>query len=467
MSNDLQLTSTTAPGKLFGSREELAEHYRSDWHRYNLKRRQAGLPMLAEADFAARLAAAQAMQAETKASGTDHLKKNKKNKQKKNGVVQQSQAAAYDRIKKERDEQTTAEEAPEPDTMEEEAGDTSVEAPDGVEMKHEEEETEIEIDPRQCLFDRHVSASVEANVDRMYRRYGFFVPDREHLDDLEGLVGYCHEKIRLGHMCLYCERVFATVGGVQKHMIGKRHCKLRYEAGYDLEDLDVFYDFETANAEFLGRPVREEKEEDNEGDVVDQGEWEDVSDDDELPADEDDAEMAEDDDDIYDGYEEQVASMGFDVTPLGELVFPDGRIIGHRALRRYYKQRPRVHEESAAVAAARQAAGERLYRGRVYQLTGPGMGSSAELTDDKALALANAGLSPGIAAGRAGKGILVADGKTWSQLSVYRYRAAVRKQRRGQDSGRRLHDRSMVNMNRMDKKANRLMNGVSVAHAAR
>ena len=61
--------------------------------------------------------------------------------------------------------------------------------------------------------------------------------------------------------------------------------------------------------------------------------------------------------------------MGFDVTPLGELVFPDGRIIGHRGLQRYYKQRlPQHSEQSTAVQAARKAAGERLYRGRVYNI---------------------------------------------------------------------------------------------------
>lgn len=42
-----------------------------------------------------------------------------------------------------------------------------------------------------------------------YSLLGFFVcvVDRiECLADLEGLLGYCHEKIKLGHYCLYCEK---------------------------------------------------------------------------------------------------------------------------------------------------------------------------------------------------------------------------------------------------------------------
>ena len=73
----------------------------------------------------------------------------------------------------------------------------------------------------------------------------------------------------------------------------------------------------------------------------------------------------------------------------------------------------------------------------------------------------------GVAAA-AGNGILVKskDGG-FSALSLYRFRAAVQKQRRDDAKGRRLQQRTTQNINKMDKKANRLMNGVSVAHAAR
>ena len=270
---------------------------------------------------------------------------------------------------------------------------------------------------------------------------------KEHLVDLEGLLGYCHEKIKLGHFCLYCEKLFPTWQGCQKHMISKQHTKLRYEQGY-WEDLDVFYDFKADDAEFLGNTVasddkkgseedallKEEENETNDG----EDEWEDMPED----------EQGEDEDDVYGGYEKEIARFGLDVTPLGELVFPDGRIVGHRALRIYYKQRARPQNTSTAIVAAKMAAGERLFDGRVVNI---GMQSQIPRTG-------------------AGKGILVpiGDGVAgFSALSLYRYRAAVRKQRRDDDKGRRLTHRSTLNINRMDKKANRMMNGVSVAHAKR
>jgi pre-60S factor REI1 len=452
------LTSTTAPGKVFTSRDELASHYQTPWHQYNLKRRQAGLPVLLEADFQARLAAAQALRQETKTAGKDHLKKDKKHKKSKKsiasseGAITSSQVPSYDGIKGAEETNDRAVDLTK-DRMD--VQETPVETV-GDNQEVEEEEMMVEIDPLQCLFDRHMSSTVEANAERMYRKYGFFIPDREYCTDLEGMIGYLHEKIKLGNMCVYCHKVFTTWHGCQKHMIQKEHTKMRYEAGIDLEDFDVFYDFVEENEQFLQSVgKRKASVADDGGDVAmdgieeDDG-WEDISDDEEAAEDD----MAEDDDNnsIYSEFEEEVARMGIDVTPLGELVFPNGRVVGHRSLRRYYKQRTAQREDSReSVVAARKAAGERLFRGRVYQV-GDGSNTTSqnplEASRAATLALSKTGVAPELTAGRAGRGILVSTkgGSNFTQLSVYRFRAVVKKQRREDARGKRLFDRTGCNM---------------------
>jgi hypothetical protein len=47
------LTCKTAPGVVFTSRAELAEHCRGDWHRFNLKMVSLGRPMVNEDEFEA------------------------------------------------------------------------------------------------------------------------------------------------------------------------------------------------------------------------------------------------------------------------------------------------------------------------------------------------------------------------------------------------------------------------------
>ena len=515
-----QLTSTTAPGKVFATRAELANHYKSQWHKYNLKRREAGLPPLLEPDFEARLAAAQDAFAERqdrkKSNANGHLKKNKakikKDKKNSNNKKQEqlengaattsSQVPAYERIKQEQQQQQQQQ------PMEEEENDEAMDSdPTNVssqeQQQPEQEPMMVEIDPCQSLFDSHVSESVPANVQYMQQRWGFFVPDREYLIDLQGLIGYCHEKIQLGHVCLYCQKSFGSAAACQSHMIQTQHCKLRYEAGIDLSEFTVFYDFSKANQDFVQSTLQNqtttrhstmkrldgtmqdgvheamEGEAQPDNDMQDDDEdWEDVSDEEGDNEREDVMEEDYDDEeDVYAGYEREVVAMGLDVTPLGELIFPDGRIIGHRAFRRYYKQRTSSTatqlQQRESVRAARLAAADRLYQGRIVNLnTVSSSSSSTAVTSpsNKSLLLA--------AKGRQGQGLLVAtknnnnntdssSSASFTQLSIYRYRAAVRKQRRQHDQGQRLQNRTKCNMNRMDKKHNRLMNGVSVAHAAR
>jgi pre-60S factor REI1 len=260
-------------------------------------------------------------------------------------------------------------------------------------------------------------------------------------------LGYCHEKIKLGHYCLYCEKMFPSWQGCQKHMISKEHTKLLYEKDY-WEELDPFYDFKEENAAFLGETTGDSKDDDEVLEDADAGgdnmvteedgddkEWEDISEEDDEAA-------------VFSRYEKAIASFGLDVTPLGELVFPDGRIVGHRALRKYYKQKFRAENTSTAMVAAKTGASERMYEGRVVNI-----GQSTEQPIRGA-----------------GKGVLVAlkgGAAGFSALSLYRYRAAVRKQRRDEGKGRRFKNRTGLPINKMDKKANRIMNGVSVAHAAR
>jgi pre-60S factor REI1 len=203
MQNQAQFTSTTAPGTIFSSREELGQHYKSEWHKYNLKRREANLPMLTQSDFQARLDAAMALRREKegkdKKSGTDHLKKQHSQQDKPLTKLAGSGA---------------------PDTL-------STVSKEDEEVEEEEEEGNI--DPTVSLFDRHVSMTVKDNVQYMYQTFGFFLPDQEYLVDLEGLIGYCHEKIQLGHVCLYCQKIFGTAQSCKQHMIQTRHTMLRYQ----------------------------------------------------------------------------------------------------------------------------------------------------------------------------------------------------------------------------------------------
>lgn len=41
-----------------------------------------------------------------------------------------------------------------------------------------------------CFFDNHISDSFEANLEYMFKNFGFFLPDAEQLRDPQGLIKY-------------------------------------------------------------------------------------------------------------------------------------------------------------------------------------------------------------------------------------------------------------------------------------
>lgn len=530
------LLSTTAPGKVFPSRSELQNHYRSEWHRYNLRRREAGLPMLNEHDFASRWEAALALRKEREGReercgdghrkdrvGTSDDKEKKKKKVEKplrEGGMKRSSRRRKPAFATERGG-ITIEDVRVDDAVVDnddaiiegvEGGGTTVQVEMMVKEEDDEGEDPPEINPCQCPFDSHISPTHDANLEYMKATYSFFLPDSEYIIDLEGFLGYCNEKVRWGNACLYCQKTFTTAEGTLKHMRDKRHCKVLYERNVDMEEYDVFYDFSgmlPGDGGGENDDIKRRKKKKNHGhfrnivhdsatyereggDTIDEDEeeWEDVVSDNDEDASMAEGENDDTEDDIYASYEREVHTQGIDITPLGELIFPDGRIVGHRGLARYYKQRYAPDRmERTAVRYAREAAGDRLYHGRVVNLQqlygedagggggGGGRGNAAALEGgiNTATALAIMGrISGSVPTGRNGKGVLVSAGGDgggnkggFTSLSLYRYRAAVKKQRKEDDRGRRLQYRQTMNMNKMNKKGNNITTGVVTSQQPR
>lgn len=178
------VTCYTAPGVVFEDRPSLQEHYKSEWHRYNLKRKVAGLPPLPRDQFEARKSAALAAKGDQEAKADskklDHVKHDKKEK------VAEKAAQRKQQLKK--DELVVVPpNAPTTEEVEASMQDDKVEAV--------EEEEPFEVDLRQSLFDSVIAEDMDGNMTFMAQKYGFFLPDVEYVSDLNGLVEYLHEKV--------------------------------------------------------------------------------------------------------------------------------------------------------------------------------------------------------------------------------------------------------------------------------
>ncbi|KAJ5225709.1 Cytoplasmic 60S subunit biogenesis factor REI1 [Penicillium chermesinum] len=94
-----------------------------------------------------------------------------------------------------------------------------------------------------CLFCRADSSDIESNVDHMYKSHGMFIPERDYLVNLEGLIHYLYRKITENHECLYCHAIRNNAAGARTHMRDKGHCMIAFDAEEEQIEIGQYYDF--------------------------------------------------------------------------------------------------------------------------------------------------------------------------------------------------------------------------------
>lgn len=245
-----------------------------------------------------------------------------------------------------------------------------------------------------CLFCNYDSPTVKLNVIHMERIHSMFIPENSYLVDLEGLIGFLHQKINEYHECLYCGKLKPTVFGLQTHMRDKGHCKIPFSTEVEQLEIGEFYDFRSTYSDEedsdeagnthggvklgLKRPTTIPNED---GDVeMDDGDgWETDSSASSLDSEDLTAVPLDTHEHAYEKLHKHPHHSHEDPRPHRnvdgwhshahkhahaafysdyELHLPSGRSVGHRSLARYYRQNlvhhpsPAERQEQYAIAAA-------------------------------------------------------------------------------------------------------------------
>uniref|UniRef100_A0A915ARB5 U1-type domain-containing protein n=1 Tax=Parascaris univalens TaxID=6257 RepID=A0A915ARB5_PARUN len=193
---------------VFANSDIQRDHYRTDWHRYNLKRKvdTVNLP-------------------------TNQLAK--QSSEKENEVIDRIDAAVKS------------------DVEEDDNGSEGWVTDHGTDTEGEEYDESKGIPITVCLFCLSPSVNMEQNLAHMGRFHGFFFPDAEFCVDVEGMLHYLGLKVGSGNMCLLCSekgRRFRSLDACQKHMKDKAHCRVAYDGNAMLE-YEQFYDYSSMYAE--------------------------------------------------------------------------------------------------------------------------------------------------------------------------------------------------------------------------
>lgn len=342
-------------------------HYRSDWHRYNLKRRVANLTSVSATTFAEKVLAQKSLAATTadranfaercepcgkvyysENAYTNHIG-SKKHKDAVKSALSRVEAAAEDDSEdgSTHDSTFSLEDSVEPSQASIYESSTASPAPEPVatqpevvqqhapDLASEEEqirqklENAVKMPIGECLFCRTTQAGEDdvevlaANVTHMIKAHSLFLPEQEYLTDLRGLIEYLQTKISVGNFCLACNKGFRNIEACRAHMASVSHRRIAYSTEDEQMELSDFYDF---SASWDG--------------IADSDAWEDSSD---VGS---DAEVVDDGDSDSDAtvHSTDLPSV---VAEDFELRLPSGAVAGHRSLARYYRQNLRGRDPMA------------------------------------------------------------------------------------------------------------------------
>eukprot|EP01112_Ceratiomyxa_fruticulosa_P021569 TRINITY_DN7634_c0_g7_i1.p1 TRINITY_DN7634_c0_g7~~TRINITY_DN7634_c0_g7_i1.p1 ORF type:complete len:381 (+),score=71.65 TRINITY_DN7634_c0_g7_i1:184-1326(+) len=325
MEDDKKLTCITCR-LLFANSAEQVSHYKTELHRFNLKRKVVDLLPVTQEQFDLKVdqikkeAEEHSFTLKCNICSKDFASRNKYNEHlasKKHKNTEKELKLNPPKPRKEKEEGTS----PKPETQEPEDKDEKMV---GEKIEGEEEDDGLDEEMRRkirdnvavpidtCLFCNAKSATFEENMEHMTTVHSLFIPDLEYIEDLEGLIVYLGEKVGIGNVCLFCNgagRSFQSIEAVQGHMRDTSHCKLAWENNED--EYADFYDYRAS-----------------------------YDDPNSIPTD----------------LENHVPKSRVEVSDFGtELVFPDGRSIGHRSLKVYYKQHYAAPESRESVLLNRLA----------------------------------------------------------------------------------------------------------------
>jgi pre-60S factor REI1 len=323
--------------------EEMKEHYKSEFHKYNLNRVTMNLAPLSFEDYK-RKKEFFTKKMEEKKKIEENLKSqsinlycdvcNKKfNSRKKLDEHLISKTHLKNKNKKEEDKK-------------EENNEISTSSKENENKNKEPEKTTLD-DVTICLFCNIKNENLKENMYHMVKKHKLDVPFVLYIKSYTDLLKLLAKKIFTYHACLTCDtQKFESIRSLQSHMLAKNHTKINDKdldeflfKYYDLKkllhikDRNIRRSREFKILSLRARVAKELKEKNLEGD----DEWEEVKSD-------------EDED-----YEPMTL-------PNGELLLQDGTTLGSKDYKIYYKQKFHVNKYESLQKAHKERNKERNLR---------------------------------------------------------------------------------------------------------
>ncbi|CAD2090001.1 zinc finger protein, putative [Plasmodium vinckei lentum] len=224
-------------------------HFKSEWHKYNLKRKLLNLSAINELTFNEKVSNLKKIEdgnekeknkKDKNGSSNDHKKKeNNKNKNNNNGNKQKK------------------------DKFSNNGNNNNTSGAKKVIYATTEDcllKANVSYDnPLVCFFDNRIFNTIEENIKHMNENYTFYIPDIKFVTNLKKIILTIGKKIYEENICIYCLKYFKSVKALQSHMVCKSHTKLHSNF---FSFIEKYYDFSKTYVDLLNKYIanKEDKE---------------------------------------------------------------------------------------------------------------------------------------------------------------------------------------------------------------
>ena len=315
--------------------EEMKEHYKSEFHKYNLNRVTMNLAPLTFEDYK-RKKEFFMKKMEEKKKNEENLKLQTQNlycdvcEKKFNSIKKLNEHLSSKTHLKNKNKKEEEDKKKEDEKKEDEKNEISTASENKDEKKEKEPEKTTLDDVTICLFCNAKNENLKENMYHMVQKHKLDIPFVLYIKSYTDLLKLLAKKIFTYHACLTCDtQRFETNKALQSHMLDKSHTSINEkdldEFLFKYYDLKKLLSIKDKNIRRLkefkilslrARVAKELKEKNLDGD----DEWEEVN---SNEGDEDYEPMA---------------------LPNGELLLEDGSTLGNKQYKIYYKQKFHVNK---------------------------------------------------------------------------------------------------------------------------
>ncbi|VWU49864.1 zinc finger protein, putative [Hepatocystis sp. ex Piliocolobus tephrosceles] len=214
-------------------------HFKSEWHKYNLKRKLLNLNAVNELTFNEKV---------------QNVKQDENLKDKKNNNDAHKKRSNNDNNKKKKGQKKNNIDLQinNNDSTEKNVNNCTSKSVYATKEDVLLQKNVIYDNPLVCFFDNRLFPSINENIKHMNDNYSFFIPDIKYVTNLKKVLLIIGKKIYEENICIYCFRNSKCVKSLQSHMVCKSHTKLHTDFFVFIQK---YYDFSKTYVELLNKYI--------------------------------------------------------------------------------------------------------------------------------------------------------------------------------------------------------------------